>query len=135
MLAYTQASALSKRVTWPLLLAGFGVGAAGFASSGITGVTLCPFAVVTGHACPGCGMTRAVLALARGDLGLAWFYHPLALVVAAEVSVAVVWWMGTRAGVIGRRPGTTTLVVLALTGLALVTVWVLRWTAGTLPPV
>jgi hypothetical protein len=41
------------------------------------GVPLCPFALVTRHPCPGCGLTRATLALARGQLGEALHLHPL----------------------------------------------------------
>lgn len=54
--------------------------------------TLCPFANLTGHPCPGCGMTRAALRLVQGDLLGALRLHPLsplcvpvALVVALEV--------------------------------------------------
>lgn len=36
----------------------------------------CPFYFITHVKCPGCGMTRACLALARGDLLAAWNYHP-----------------------------------------------------------
>ena len=35
------------------------------------GPTICPFALTTGMACPGCGMTRAAAQLLRGDLGAA----------------------------------------------------------------
>lgn len=32
---------------------------------------------LTGVPCPGCGITRAYIALAKGDVKLAWHYHPL----------------------------------------------------------
>ena len=38
---------------------------------------LCVFRLVTGIPCPGCGMTRAVLALLCGDVPAALAYHPL----------------------------------------------------------
>jgi len=38
---------------------------------------LCPFAAFTGHPCPGCGLTRATLALAEGHLHDAITIHPL----------------------------------------------------------
>ena len=37
----------------------------------------CIFRFFTGVACPGCGMTRAWLAVLRGDLAAAIAYHPL----------------------------------------------------------
>ena len=42
------------------------------------GVPVCPMAALTGHPCPGCGMTRATLALLHGHLAEAVGFHPLA---------------------------------------------------------
>lgn len=39
----------------------------------------CPFHFITHVQCPGCGMTRACLALAHGDVRAAWQHHPFAL--------------------------------------------------------
>ncbi len=44
-------------------------------------VPLCPVAIATGHPCPGCGLTRATLLIARGDLGQAVHLQPFAFVV------------------------------------------------------
>ncbi len=38
----------------------------------------CPFHALTGMPCPGCGATRAALALARGDVAGALAWNPLA---------------------------------------------------------
>src|SRR4051812_36634265 len=43
---------------------------------------LCPMASMLGVPCPGCGLTRATLALAHGDLKHALQLHPLVLVLA-----------------------------------------------------
>jgi len=61
------------------------------------GPALCPFKLMTGLPCPGCGMTRSVVTLLHGDLGASLFYHPLGVVVVAlAVAVALVdgwcWW-------------------------------------------
>ena len=40
----------------------------------------CPFLVLTGYQCPGCGAQRAVHALLHGDLRTAWAMHPLLVV-------------------------------------------------------
>ena len=37
----------------------------------------CPIKFVTGISCAGCGMTRAWLALLKGNVQLAYYYHPL----------------------------------------------------------
>ena len=49
---------------------------------------LCPFAFVTRHPCPGCGLTRATLALLGGDLRGAVALHPLSPIVAPLVALA-----------------------------------------------
>ena len=43
----------------------------------LTDIWACPFALVTGLPCPGCGMTRAALALLGGELTRAVELHPL----------------------------------------------------------
>jgi lysylphosphatidylglycerol synthetase-like protein (DUF2156 family) len=62
----------------------------------------CPLASVFGVPCPGCGLTRATLALAHGDLKHALELHPLVLVLAplfmwAMVSAAIGYVRGPRA--------------------------------------
>ena len=42
----------------------------------LTGIG-CPIKYVTGVSCAGCGMTRAFMSLLRGQLKLAFYYHPL----------------------------------------------------------
>ena len=49
----------------------------------------CLFHAMTGFYCPGCGGTRAVAALLRGDLVSSFCYHPLVLYGAA----ACVFWL------------------------------------------
>lgn len=41
------------------------------------GFPLCPMAASLGVPCPGCGLTRATLALLRGDIRAALHFHPL----------------------------------------------------------
>lgn len=42
--------------------------------------SLCPTVVITGFPCPGCGMTRAVFAVLRGNFVRAWQLHPFVYV-------------------------------------------------------
>ena len=42
---------------------------------------MCPFRSIWGISCPGCGMTRALLAVLKGDLLAAFYYHLLWVVV------------------------------------------------------
>jgi len=99
------------------------------------GRSLCPIALITGIACPGCGMTRAVAHLIRGDMAAALTYHPIVIPVLALAAVAWGWfllWRLGRAGPVPRRWLNTTILASAV---ALVAVWVVRLTSGTLPPV
>lgn len=49
----------------------------------------CPFRLMTGLSCPGCGMTRALRALCSGDILTSFYWHPMCiplLITAAAVS-------------------------------------------------
>lgn len=50
---------------------------------------LCPFRWLTDLICPGCGMTRAVTTLVRGDLAASINFHPGGLLL-----VASLMWVG-----------------------------------------
>lgn len=104
-------------------------------SSGDDGPTLCPFALMTGTACPGCGMTRAASHLIRGDLEAAIGYHPLIPLIAILAVGGWAWFLLVRSG--RARPPTsqTVNVTLITTGVLLVAVWLARLVSGSLPPV
>lgn len=101
----------------------------------LTGSTLCPVAALTGTACPGCGMTRAVVALARGDLSAAWRWHPLAPLVAGYAAGTAIHWRRHRRAYVRGHFAVPHAAVLATLAVALVSVWVARLAGGTLPPV
>ncbi len=54
------------------------------------GLVLCPFRLLTHLPCPGCGMTRAMLALCHGGLRAALVAHPLSPFLAVALGV---WWL------------------------------------------
>jgi len=61
------------------------------------GPSLCPFKLLTGLPCPGCGMTRSAVALLHGDVMTSAYFHPLGVpMVLALVALAVldgrIWW-------------------------------------------
>jgi hypothetical protein len=95
-------------------------------------VPLCPFALVTRVPCPACGLGRATLALASGDLGEALHAHPLAPIVSPIVVVAVITGaLGyVRRGAFGGVDAVRTRAVSGLAWLviaALLTVWIARF--------
>lgn len=116
---------LPARATLTALVAGLG------AALLFSPVKLCLVAAVFSVPCPGCGLTRATLALLRGDFGRALAIHPLALVI-VPLAVGVVVTQATayvRTGAVlgaGRVPRALELVGAALVML-LVGVWLARF--------
>jgi hypothetical protein len=49
---------------------------------------LCPFRMVTGLPCPGCGMTRSLISLAHGDIAASLYFHPLGPALAIVAALA-----------------------------------------------
>jgi hypothetical protein len=125
-------AATRRGLAWALPLAALGL--ALLVDPRRDGPTLCPFALLTGTACPGCGLTRAVAWLVRGDLGAALSLHPLVLLAAAW---AVAGWVGLVRGTGGARPVSRRLVdrALIVTAASFALTWVVRLAAGALPPV
>ncbi len=97
--------------------------------------TLCPFALATGIACPGCGMTRAAAYLIRGDWTTAIDYHPLVPLIAVLALGAWGWYLLRRSGRVDPLPTRWMNAILIGTGLMLLGVWAARMASGTLPPV
>jgi hypothetical protein len=55
------------------------------------GPTLCLAKLLTGRRCPGCGITRAVVALSHGQLRVALRHHRL-----SQLVYVVLWWLVLR---------------------------------------
>lgn len=96
--------------------------------------TLCAWRRVTGIPCPGCGMTRAMAALSRGDLHAALRLHPFAPLLLGEGAAL---WTAVGAALLASRP--FTLSSRLLQGLvvwqaaAFLALWIGRLATGTLP--
>ena len=99
------------------------------------GPTVCPFALGTGLACPGCGMTRAASQILRGDLASAVSYHPLIPAIGLLAAAGWVWFLLRRTGRVEPMSNRVLNAVLIATLVALLAVWIGRLATGTLPPV
>ncbi len=90
-------------------------------------VTLCPFRALTGHPCPGCGMTRAFCALMHGELWRAVKLNPfspllfLAAIIAWASAAAAVFRVERLRSILDRLPRLNTFATRAM--LALVVAW------------
>jgi hypothetical protein len=56
-------------------------------------LVMCPFRLLTGHRCPGCGMGHAIVAAMRGDWVGSFHQHPLG------IPLLAVWtaWLAAEA--------------------------------------
>jgi hypothetical protein len=87
------------------------------------GVTLCPFALLTGVPCPGCGLGRATLALLAGHFRDALHFHPLIGVVLSALALAA--FRATRPQ--GARSGSWIIIGASTLLVLLLGVWVARF--------
>lgn len=95
-------------------------------------IPLCPFAFLTRHPCPGCGLTRASLAMFSGDFHAAAHLHPLVFIVTPVIGLAFTYnsisyirrgrWFATE-GLKGRWV-TTGWIVL---GVIMIGLWIARF--------
>jgi len=124
-----------QHLHWLAVVPAAGLGLMTMASPSDDGLTICPVALLTGVACPGCGMSRAIAWMFRGNLERSVGYHPLAPLVIVIGMVAVVWALGRRFR--GWRPPRAAVLNggLVALGALLTAVWMVRLVSGTLPPV
>ncbi len=93
----------------------------------------CPLRFLLGIPCPGCGMTRALAHLARGEWRPALALHPLAPLVAAELAMG---WAAAGLALARRAAGRLRAWVppiLAADAALLVALWAGRLATGTWP--
>ena len=100
------------------------------------GIPLCALKLGTGVSCPGCGMTRGVAALGRGEPAVSVRYHAFAPLIAAA---AVIAWALLGVGLLtgrdvfpdlnSRRFQVACLVFIA----AFIAYWLFRLWRGTTP--
>ena len=95
------------------------------AAAGLVFFYHCPFRWLFGVSCPGCGMTRALLAAVFADFKTAFAYHPLfPLLIPVGVYIVLYMFFGMR--VPSRRQN----IYLILIAAVMVLVYVLRLIQG-----
>lgn len=97
------------------------------------GPVLCLFRRFTGIPCPGCGLTRGVARLMRGELRQSLALHPLAPVIVLEAAALWVVWGGVQFRRLPRPSESTVLRLLWVNLASLAVVWLARLALGTLP--
>jgi Protein of unknown function (DUF2752) len=120
----------ARRAAWLALPGAAAIGIALWDPARRGGFPLCPVRALSGHSCPGCGLTRSLGSLLRGRFGEAVTLHPLLPVLVLEVmlAAAVVLVLGDR--VATRVPRWFVPGLLALNGCALAVTWVIRTSTG-----
>jgi hypothetical protein len=96
-------------------------------------VPFCLFRRLLGLPCPGCGMTRALAALSRGDWRAALAFHPFSPLVAGELALG---WAAAGLAIAWRpaaRLGAWVPALLAADAALFVALWAGRLASGTWP--
>lgn len=93
--------------------------------------TICFLRLATGLPCPGCGLSRGVAALARGELSRAVKYHPVAPLLAAEFAVIWVLWGGIVLGAVDPPSVRAVSLFLIAQAAILLVAWCIRLYTGT----
>lgn len=117
----------------PTIAIGLGFGAVATLAIGSSAVdempVLCLFRRCTGGYCPGCGGSRAAVALLRGDVAGSWAHHPWVLLLALQAVALTGAIVGGKAH-FTRRVGHRLLIGNLGLGLA---IWTIRLALELIP--
>ncbi|CAB5019806.1 MAG: DUF2752 domain-containing protein [Actinobacteria bacterium] len=94
------------------------------------GPPLCPYRLVTGHNCPGCGLTRSAGAFLRGRWHEAFTLHALGPVLVVEALLVCLTFVVLGPRLRGRVPSWFGPAVLVANAVALFAVWTMRSSTG-----
>lgn len=99
---------------------------------GEEGQVLCPYRLTTGGWCPGCGCTRALGAVVRGDVSGAFALNPWMLLILAQAIVISGWFLAapTSARSWWQRNDTRLLQINLAAGAI---IWISRLATGAIP--
>ena len=66
-------------------------------ASRLPATSLCPFRMLTGFPCPGCGLTHAFCNISHGHFQMAWQANPFGFLFYALAILMMVWpWLSAR---------------------------------------
>ena len=85
----------------------------------------CIFHSLTDLICPGCGMTRACIALVQGKFGAAWSYHPFSFLIVGLAVLTAFFPIGLKKVWTHRLTGTQNLIVIGGIILCL-SIWLIK---------
>ena len=89
-------------------------------ASRLPATSLCPFRMLTGYPCPGCGLTHAFCDISHGHFKMAWQANPFGFLFYALAIVFLAWpWLRKRFPAIELAMSRTRAVVWAPALLAL----------------
>lgn len=112
------------------LVAGWGLllGASAWleARTGVEAQT-CLFKRVSGHPCPSCGSTRAVMALLRGQWGEAFLWNPLVLVTLMGAAGILAFRLASGSRLVLAWDASGRRLAYVLAGLVILANWVWIW--------
>jgi hypothetical protein len=97
------------------------------------GLPPCTFRVLTGHGCPGCGLTTAFAQMARGELPLAWQANPMGVLLYAITAISIPvfffgFWRPQKLGAVLHSTQVLGFLILLLVGM--VGTWAVRLALG-----
>ncbi len=129
-------SLMARRAAWALC--GVALVAAGLALRAWTPVSdpahaLCALRRVAGVPCATCGLTRALVLLARGEWHASFALHPMAVVLAAQLAAGWLVWGVALARRWRAMPDRWLPHAVAANAAALLLLWLARLATGTLP--
>lgn len=117
----------------PTIATGLGLGAVAALAVGSSAVdelpVLCLFRRCTGGYCPGCGGSRAAVALLRGDVAGSWAHHPWVLLLVLQ---AVAFTGAIMAGKVHFTPRVRHRLLIGNLGLGLA-IWTIRLAFELIP--
>jgi hypothetical protein len=105
----------------------------------VSKIPLCPIALLTGHPCPGCGLTRASFAALHGDFVHAHALHPLVWLAAPLVGISALVAAHSYFTIgrvrFGARANRYLIPPLTIAYVLLIGVWLIRFTGALGGPV